>query len=77
MAAAVPYDEMTEDSAETEADPNEETESDPADDDEFLMYAEEAGFTGEKAKSFWKAVARCMELIQGGGSAVSLGAEEE
>lgn len=74
--AAIPYDEMTEDSAETAADPEESTESDPADDDEFMMHAEKAGFSGEKAKALWLAVARCVELT-GSGSAVSLGGEEE
>jgi hypothetical protein len=84
---AVPYDQMSEEATEptdsakeegAEADP---AEADPADDDEFMMEAEAAGFTGEKAKAFWRAVARCVELTDSdggsGGDAVALGGEEE
>lgn len=79
MAAAIPYDEMEEKAPESKGEgEGDEPSADPADDDEFMMYAEEAGFTGEKAKSFWRAVARCVELTQqGGGSALSLGGEAE
>lgn len=64
MAAAPNYDEMAED------EPAEDTEdveasADPADDDEFMMAAEEAGFTGDKAKALWRAIARCSELAGG------------
>lgn len=66
MAAAVPYDAM-EEKAEPSDNPEEESaESDPAEDDEFMMAAEEAGFTGEKAKALWRAVDRCVQLSQSG-----------
>ncbi len=64
--AAVPYDDMAEEEDEPTADTEDEMPAeDPADDDEFMMHAEEAGFTGDKAKAFWRAVARCVELTQG------------
>lgn len=75
--AAIPYDEMSEDAPEAKADPEEPTEQDPADDDEFVGAAERAGFTGDKAKALWDAVARCVELTGSGGGALSLGGEEE
>ncbi len=65
--AAVPYDDMSEESDEPTADTEDEMPADdPADDDEFMMAAEEAGFTGDKAKAFWRAVARCVELTKDG-----------
>lgn len=74
--AAPNYDEMEADSAEEEATESEDdaTEEAAEQDDEFLMHAEEAGFTGEKAAALWRAVARCVELTQGGGSPMT---EEE
>lgn len=63
------YEEMgSEETGEDDPEGTEETAAeDPADDDEFMMAAEEAGFTGEKAKAFWRAVARCVELTKDGG----------
>ena len=59
--AAPNYDDMAEEEAEPTADTEDEMAADdPADDDEFMMAAEEAGFTGDKAKAFWRAVARCV-----------------
>lgn len=60
--AAPNYDEMGAEDAEAEDVDLEEESTDPADDDEFMMHAEEAGFSGEKAKALWRAVARCVEL---------------
>ena len=72
--AAPDYDVMAE--ADPEAEETEETEAaDPADDDEFMMAAEEAGFTGDKAKALWRAIARCSELS--GGMAMPLEEAEE
>lgn len=59
--AAPDYDVMAEEEEPATEDVDAES-SDPADDDEFMMHAEEAGFTGEKAKALWRAVARCAEL---------------
>lgn len=78
---AVPYDEMKEEAPEeSDAGENEATE-DPSDDDEFMMYAEKAGFTGEKAKNLWLAIARCQELVDKDdddkAGALSLGGGEE
>ena len=64
--AATDYDAMAEDEPVTEELEDTGAE-DAADDDEFMMAAEEAGFTGEKAKAFWRAVARCVELTNSGG----------
>lgn len=75
--AAPDYDVMAEEEDEPEADAADEMAADdPADDDEFMMHAEEAGFTGDKAKAFWRAVARCVELTNGGGLPVAEEAEE-
>jgi len=72
--AAIPYDEMDEKDPPSERQEADEMgPSDPADDDEFMMHAEEAGFTGEKAKALWRAVARCVELLP---SAMPMGEEE-
>lgn len=66
--AAPDYDAMSEDESPSEDDTEDALASDdPADDDEFMMHAEEAGFTGDKAKAFWRAVARCVELTGGTG----------
>ena len=71
MAAKAPdYDVMADEDAAEDADTEEVEDAateDASDDDEFMMHAEEAGFTGEKAKALWRAVARCTELTQGGG----------
>ena len=63
--AAPDYDQMEEETPPEEGE--EAAAEDASDDDEFMMEAEAAGFTGEKAKAFWRAVARCVELTQGGG----------
>lgn len=60
--AAPDYDVMAEEEEPATEEDVELESSDPADDDEFMMHAEEAGFTGEKAKALWRAVARCAEL---------------
>lgn len=75
--AAPNYDAMDETADEDpeEAAAEEKLADDASDDDEFMMEAEAAGFTGEKAKAFWRAVARCVELTQGGGK--PLPTEEE
>jgi hypothetical protein len=63
-AAAVPYDKMAEGDTEEADEPTSDADdADPADDDEFMMHAEDAGFSGDKAKALWRAVARCVELI--------------
>lgn len=72
--AAPNYDEMEAEEEATE--PEDNTEEEAAEDDEFLMHAEEAGFTGEKAAHLWRAVARCVELTQGGGMPMMTEEEE-
>ena len=73
--AATDYDAMADEEAVEDTEEVEDAATeDAADDDEFMMHAEEAGFTGEKAKALWRAVARCVELTQGGGLPI---AEEE
>ena len=69
--AAPNYDAMADGASATDEDPEEAdaenaAADNAADDDEFMMNAEEAGFTGEKAKAFWRAVARCVELTKDG-----------
>lgn len=75
--AAPNYDAMAEEDGEDTADTEDEMPADdPADDDEFMMEAEAAGFTGEKAKAFWRAVARCVELTKDGAAMPMDDAEE-
>jgi hypothetical protein len=70
--AAPDYDVMEDEAEEEET---EEIESeDPADDDEFMLAAEEAGFTGDKAKALWRAIQRCNEL---GPAPMAMDEEEE
>lgn len=59
--AAPNYDDMA-DEAEAEDPDATEDAAEPSDDDEFMMAAEEAGFTGDKAKALWRAIDRCVEL---------------
>ena len=71
-AKAIPYDQMAEEAPEaSDAGENEATE-DPSEDDEFMMHAEDAGFSGDKAAALWRAIARCVELLPNGGG-VSMG----
>ena len=65
--AAPNYDTMEEEPDPADAEESPAEDADPSDDDEFMMHAEEAGFTGDKAKAFWRAVARCVELTKDGG----------
>jgi len=61
--AAIDYEQATEeDTAEEETETEEATELD----DEFAMHAEEAGFTGEKAKALKLAIERCVALKEAG-----------
>jgi hypothetical protein len=71
------YDAMSdeEETAETEA--VEDEEATAAEDEEFLMHAEEAGFTGEKAAALWRAIERCNELSSGAGVVLEDAAEDE
>lgn len=62
--AAPDYDMMEEEEApESE---RAEGESDGELDEEFLMHAEDAGFSGEKAKALKAAIERCVEMREQG-----------